>query len=117
MGFFSKLFGTKQDAVAAPMDFPASIEVVPGQLSVTVFSHPIANVPGAFWSFVSHGLQIHGQREIVVTLLRRKDEPEAALPRAVVSFFATVHGLAQRGQLVRAGEWAFQLVVQAGADA
>jgi hypothetical protein len=100
MGFFSKLFGTKD---TAPIDVPARVEVVPGQLSVNVFSHSIANVAGAFWSFVTDGLIAHGQPELVVTLLRRKDEPE--VPRALLSFFAKVHELAQQGQYVRAGEW------------
>jgi hypothetical protein len=110
MGFLTKLFGGKKEvaetASATPaMTFPTTVEVIPEQLSVKVFSHSVENVPGAFWSFVSVGLKAYGQREIALTLLRRRDEPESALPRAPFAFFAQVLQLAQQHQPVGPGEW------------
>lgn len=106
MGLLSKLLGSKGVTDrGVPIAFPAILDVVPGKLSVKVFSHTTENVGGAVWSFVTDGLTTHGQREIVMTILQRKDEHETAFPPVILTFFRMVFEFAQRGQLVHPGDW------------
>jgi hypothetical protein len=72
---------------------------------VRVASHTVDDAPGRFLSFVSSGLAAHGQREIIVTLLRRSDEVVAALPQPLLDYFVQVHAFAEKGRLVGPGAW------------
>jgi hypothetical protein len=118
MGFFSNLFrgrSTKRPAEPAPapapedkdegqdeVTLPARMEFEPG-FTVQIDSHPDTPAGVALWSFVSDGLRAHGQREIVITILRRRDEPEHAFPRQVLGLLRTIHRFAREGQIVVPG--------------
>ena len=77
-------------------------EVVPGKLSVTVYSHSLVMPDGAlhFWTYVSEGLWPLGQREIRFSIKREPGDAEGAFDRELFKLYGLIYELAQQGQLV-----------------
>lgn len=82
----------------------AEREAVPGRLRVRIFhSEPRPGVPGPAWTYVTDGFRAVGQKEMILAVLRRPEEDAAAFSEDPIRFFATLHPLAARGQLVSEG--------------
>src|SRR5262245_1508739 len=81
------------------------VDVIPEKLSMRVEAHeiPSRHGPMACWSYVSDGLTALGQTEIVFTLRQDPAESSDTAPDDPLQLFATVHRLAESGQLVEAG--------------
>jgi hypothetical protein len=79
------------------------MEFKPG-LTLRIDSHPDTPSGVALWSFVSDGLRAHGQREIVITISRRRGEPEHAFPRQVLVLCRTIYRFAREGRIVVPGQ-------------
>jgi hypothetical protein len=87
--------------------FPVSLPVVPGELTVRVHVHTIDSRQGPLpcWSYVTDGLAVYGQKELVFTLQRQRREAAADFPRQLLEFFRGVHQAAVQGRHVVAGNW------------
>ena len=81
------------------------VDVIPEKLFMRVEAHeiPSRHGPMACWSYVSDGLTALGQTEIVFTLRQDPAESSDTAPDDPLQLFATVHRLAESGQLVEAG--------------
>ena len=92
--------------LSAPAD-PKPIaerEAVPGRLRVRVFhSEARPGVPGPSWTYATLGFRTVGQKEMILTVLRRPGEAASAFSEDPIKFFAELHPLAVRGQLVSEG--------------
>lgn len=88
-----------------PLVLPHRFELVPGDLFVTVFAHEINSRAGLLpcWSYVSKGMEEHGQREIVFTLRRPPKKAGQELPRDLFEVFKAIHAFAEEGRLVPPG--------------
>ncbi|OGN83997.1 MAG: hypothetical protein A2X23_03945 [Chloroflexi bacterium GWC2_73_18] len=94
------------------MEFPteddatARVDLVPGRLAATVFVHAIDSREGRLdcWTYASRGLRSHGQKELVLTLVRRPDEAPDAYPRDPLDLFAAVLDVAAGGRIVDEGD-------------
>ncbi|MDI1483786.1 hypothetical protein [Polyangium sp. y55x31] len=77
-------------------------EVVPGKLSVAVYSHSLTTPEGPlrFWTYVSEGLWPLGQREIRFSVKREPDDAEGAFDRQLFKLYGLIYELAEKGQLV-----------------
>ncbi|MDC3985445.1 hypothetical protein [Polyangium jinanense] len=77
-------------------------EVVPGKLSVTVYSHAISTPAGPlhFWTYVSEGLWPLGQREIRFSIKREPGDAEGTFDRQLFKLYGLIYELAEQGQLV-----------------
>src|SRR5262245_44276708 len=106
MGWWQRLFGgSGQEPAQPPAGFPVTIPLIPDQLSARVHLHEIPTGPRRLpcWTYVTSGLWAAGQKEMILSLLRRPDEPPEAFPQDPLYFFAQVHQLARSGQLVDVG--------------
>jgi len=83
----------------------ATVGVVAGALVVRVHAHELAGATGriACWSYVTEGLAVHGQAEMVFTLRRGSGEPVDGFPADPFQMFAAVHARASAGQRVGPG--------------
>lgn len=95
--------GAVEPPRAAPI---ARIEVVAGELAVSVYAHRLAGAPppGDCWTYVTEGLAARGHKELVFTVLRArgegvKDFPTGGLPELL----RAVYDLAGKGRRVDAG--------------
>jgi len=94
--------------LAAPaqerLALPHRAEVVPGKLYVTVYAHDIKTsgqkVP--CWSFVSEGLERHGQHEIVFTLRRPRGKTWEDFSQEILGMFEGFYANAEQGNRVKA---------------
>ncbi|MDI3285652.1 hypothetical protein [Polyangium sp. 15x6] len=77
-------------------------EVVPGKLSVTVYSHSLSTPEGPlhFWTYVSEGLWSLGQREIRFSVKREPDDAEGVFDRQLFELYGLVYELAEQGKIV-----------------
>lgn len=89
----------------SPLDFPVSHEVIAGELVVHIHRHELESRGEVIpcWSYVSEGLERHGQQEIVFTIRRRDREAEQPVPPDPLLFLQAVHGFAEQGRIVYAG--------------
>lgn len=93
-------------ASAAPeRGLVARRELIPGKLSVSIFSHVIDSMQGPVpcWTYVSDGLWPLGQQEIVFTVKREPGEAELAYPTDLLQLYALIFQQASRKNLVRSG--------------
>jgi hypothetical protein len=76
--------------------------LVAGNLSVSVYDHEIETRDGMLrcWTYVSKGMEKHGQREIVFTLRRMPDLELWGFPEELLDLFETIYTFAAKGQLV-----------------
>ena len=82
-----------------------SIQIVPGALTVHEYWHEVqADEAVPCWTYVTEGLEAHGQQEIVFTF---RQDPEMAengeTPDFLLRVIERIFGLAQRGQTMDAG--------------
>ena len=86
-------------------DFPCRVQIVPDHLDAVVHDHRIKSRDGEVhcWTYVSHGLTEHDQKELVLTLRRDPDAPPSHVPVEPLHFFHEVLDHARRGQLVDIG--------------
>ena len=77
------------------MRFPAMAEIVPGKLAVRVYLHQQPTAKGAIpcWTFVSDGLWVHRQKEILVTLAHAPGEQPGDCPQVAFQFYELVYCL------------------------
>lgn len=106
MSLLKKLFARPQPT-SPLVSFPIIVSVVENKLAATIYSHTIQSPKGAIpcWTYVSDGLLAHGQKELVFTLRREKNEAEGAFPQEPLMFFRTVYPYAEKKQLVDAGAY------------
>lgn len=81
---------------------PVQIEIIRGQLSVRIYFHTVTGKGGIAapaWTFVSRGLGAHGQRELLLTLMRREGEGPSDVPGSVFEYLTLVFQLASKGKL------------------
>jgi hypothetical protein len=106
MSLLKKLFSRPQPATPT-VSFPVTVEVVEEKLRATIYSHTIQSHKGPVpcWTYISDGLLAHGQKELVFTLRREKNEAESAFPQEPLMFFRTVYRYAEKDQLVDAGAY------------
>jgi len=73
-----------------------------GGLSVAVWDHEIETRDGMLrcWTYVSRGMEKHGQREVVFTLRRTPDLELFGYPEEVFDLFVMIHGAAAEGRNV-----------------
>ena len=89
------------------MRFPALAEIVPGKLAVKVYLHEQQTQKGPVpcWTFVSDGLWVHRQKEILLTLTHDPNEKPGDCPQVPFQFYGLVWDLASKGQLVDVGSY------------
>jgi hypothetical protein len=96
-----------QAAVTLPAAgaFPVLAEVVPSALSATVYLHQVPSQGSQVlcWSYVTSGLEVHGQREIVFTVRVGAGQAPNVLPMAPLRLAATLLQLASQGRRVEEG--------------
>lgn len=93
-----------EPAPAAPVKFPVHKEVVPKELTVTVYNHKLpdsSQLP--CWSYVTEGLSKVNHPEMVMTIVRRDNETESDYTPDPIDFFEGVLALAKQGNNIRAG--------------
>jgi len=82
------------------------IELVPGQLTVSVYAHDLDSRegPAPCWSYLTEGLAAKGQRELAFSLRRPPDDAEEAFPQGpLLAFLKAVLRLATEGRTVGPG--------------
>ncbi len=101
VGLWQRLFGGNKSNPVEPS--AVDVELVAGKLSARVVPHTItrATEPVPCWTYVTRGLPALGQKEFVFTLRRLPGETEP--PGDPLNFFAQVHDLAAKGQVVDVG--------------
>jgi hypothetical protein len=103
MGLWRRLFGGSTEKGDPVEPSFVAVELVPGALSARVWAHTFRSGAELIpcWTYVTEGLPALGQKEFVFTLRRLSGEKEH--PPDPLPFFAQVHGLAAKGQLVDVG--------------
>lgn len=109
MGFFSKLFGKTEpapEAPAAPVETQAGVVRQPpldlgNGLTVHVYTHGERDI--ALWTMVTAGMEAHGHRELVLSLVRRPGEALASVAEPMLKLLRSIHRVAQHGQRVTWG--------------
>lgn len=93
-------------AAAEKVTFPMSVQVIPGKLKMLVFPHDIKYQDETIscWSYVTEGMTVHNQKEIIFTLRRDEGHTPGEYPRDFLELFATIFHFAEQGQLVDAGD-------------
>jgi hypothetical protein len=74
-------------------------------LKVKVYKHKIkaASKHPEAWSFVTEGLKKAGQQEMVLTMLKRPEEPDTSYPKMPLKLFVLIDNLAKEKKIVAAG--------------
>lgn len=87
--------------------FPISIDLVADELYAQVHLHTLktANGPIHCWTYITEGLWVYGQKELVFTLRRERDEAAHAFPDIPLRLFNIVHSFAKQGQQIDSGEF------------
>lgn len=96
-----------QHDAEAPVRFPVLVDVLPEKLKVRVYLHEILTSPGpvSCWSFVTEGLWVQRQKELILTVRRQDWEEPEDYPTAVFEFFKQVYELAKAQRLVDVGSY------------
>ena len=92
---------------AAPISgFPRTVEVIPGKLNVRIFLHEIEyeNEKLSCWSYVTDGLLVHKQKEILFTLRQNPGQKPEDYPSELLELFTIIFHCAERGQRVDVGQ-------------
>jgi len=108
MGWWQKLFGKSQEGKSeAAACGPAILQVLPGRLSVRVYTHTIPNGPTQVpcWTYVTEGLWKIGQKDFIFSLRRQAGEAPTNFPRDPLDFLAQVYELASQGRRVDVGDY------------
>jgi Smad anchor for receptor activation-like, C-terminal len=76
-------------------------EIVPGKLRVKVFAGTVPGKDGPLpvWTYATDGLRASGQKEFLLTILRRTDERPDQYPTDPFDIFAALYPLAAGGKL------------------
>jgi hypothetical protein len=106
MAWWQKLAGRTKKVESPQISFPVQFDLVPEKLSARVHLHDIDAQDGAVpcWTYVTNGLEAHGQKELIFSLRRGLKENPDDFPEAPLSFFTQLYHLAEQGRLVDAGE-------------
>ena len=90
-----------QGSTHFPLVVPLGAE--PG--TITIYSHAIETAAGKIdcWSYVTHGLQTLGHREIIITLKRERDEPPEACPEEPSEIIRLLLLVIRNGSVVTEG--------------
>lgn len=86
--------------------FPQVVEVIPGKLRVRIFLHEIEyeNEKLSCWSYLTDGLLVHKQKEILFTLRQNPGQKPEDYPSELLELFAIIFHCAERGQRVEVGQ-------------
>ncbi|MEP7123438.1 MAG: hypothetical protein ABJE95_21100 [Byssovorax sp.] len=89
---------------ARPDEFPIDVAIVPG-LSARVYLHALTPPSGPVWcwSFVTRGLEVYRQREVVFTVAIDGSGDAGQVPTDPLRFAAQLQYLAGQGRVVDAG--------------
>lgn len=89
---------------ARPDDFPIDVAIVPG-LAARVYLHALTTPSGPVWcwSFVTRGLEVYRQREVVFTVAIDASGDAGRVPTDPLRFAAQLQYLAGQGRIVDAG--------------
>lgn len=104
VGWWSRLTGRESRRL------PPSVrrgDLLPGRLAMSATEHRLSTAGGALecWSFVSDGLAALGQKELVFTFARQRDESIDPLAGQVGRLLITIHSLAAAGRIVEIGSF------------
>jgi len=80
--------------------------VIPGKLRVKIFLHDVTyeNAIVPCWTYLTDGLLMRNQKEIMVTLRRDVGQTHEDYPRELLRVFSDFFQLAEQGQLVDVGD-------------
>ncbi len=97
---------TDGQRAAANSGFPRTVEVIPGKLNVRIFLHEIEyeNEKLSCWSYVTDGLLVHKQKEILFTLRQNPGQKPEDYPSELLELFTIIFHCAERGQRVDVGQ-------------
>ncbi|BDS11102.1 TGF-beta receptor interacting domain-containing protein [Aureispira anguillae] len=128
MGFFKKIFNkfrTNKEATS----LPATLELIPGELWVSVAVHELPvtfdNQNKKALSFTTRGLESQGQQELFFVLKTNRTNLDE-VPQEPLYFFQQVYKVAQQGHLAKEGSitqfgendlWGWKGIVYAKAPA
>lgn len=89
--------------------YPATVELIADGLSVTIHEHSLPSPEGPVpcWTFISAGLSGLHQKEVILTLRRRRGEPPASISRDIGAFYRSLYELAERGRFVDVGGFTY----------
>lgn len=89
---------------ARPDEFPLDVAIVPG-LAARVFLHALSAPSGPVWcwTYVTRGLEVYRQREVVFTVAIGASGDAGRVPTEPLRFAATLQYLAGQGRVVDAG--------------
>ncbi len=101
----SQLNQNPQETQEQPVP-PIRFELVPDQLYATVSLNEVKQGDISFecWTFISDGLKNVGQKEVLLILEKKNDEPENGYPTVVLGLFATMWNRAQNGLYTNEGD-------------
>ncbi len=96
--------GTSVQAPATPKVL-ATFLLVKDKLAARVYAHTLETAQGPLpcWTYVTEGMRIAGQKEMLLTIQRDKDEDEMAFDRFLPRLFTIFYQLAEKGQRVDVG--------------
>jgi Domain of unknown function (DUF3480) len=86
--------------------FPMDIELIPKELNVRIYFHDMrgqSGFPVPCWTYVTDGLRSYRHPELVLTVVRAKDERPQDFPRDILTYFKDVHRFARAGYTVTIG--------------
>jgi hypothetical protein len=83
----------------------ATEPVANGALSIDIYAVSLesSEEPVSCWTYVSQGLWPLGQKEIVFTVKRRRNEADGAYPRDLLALYEAIYQFASRRQVVDIG--------------
>jgi len=91
--------GQPLEAAQNKQAFPYRAEVIPGELFAAVYAHDIPTADGKVpcWTFVSEGLEKHGQHEIVFSLRRLRRRAYEDVSGDVLAMFKRLYSAIDAG--------------------
>ncbi|KAH8749170.1 hypothetical protein BGZ57DRAFT_140114 [Hyaloscypha finlandica] len=93
-------------ALSAPGAWPKVARVGTAPFTVSIHAHMFTSPPNQMpcWTYISQGLSMVSQPEVVFTLLRRPSENVEAFPESPLEWINTVYDLAHGGLHLETGE-------------
>jgi hypothetical protein len=83
------------------LKFPVGVEIIPGRLRAIIHRHKLGE--RSCWTYVSDGLRVHGQKELVFTVSQAEGEADVNFPEDPLHFMVQVESFAAQRRLIDAG--------------
>ena len=85
------------------LKFPVGVEIIPGRLRATIHRHKLGDRGLSCWTFISDGLRVHGQKELVFTVSQAEGETDVSFPEDPLHFMVQVESFAAQRRIIDAG--------------